>query len=93
MFGHPLFYSLVRVHARAALRKKGLTRSQVNDAIDAATDDVVDAAVAESKATPPAPGAFGDGTIIQAIIDFLKSPAGQQIIAILIQIILAAFGL
>jgi hypothetical protein len=34
-------------------------------------------------------GKLGDGTILQAILDFLKSPQGQQLIDALVKMLLA----
>lgn len=42
---------------------------------------------AVADASPP--GAFGDGTIIKAITDFLNSPLGQLIIQLIMSLIMA----
>jgi hypothetical protein len=75
----------------------------VLDALDLLDSDLgpklLDQAVGDaSKATGqtiefPKPGAFGDGSIIQAILEWFKSPQGQAVIAALIKILLAALGL
>lgn len=91
------YYVRVRAAARFALWAKGYGRHQINAMIDGADEATIDQAAVEAGVAPPdavanAVGAFGDGHVIQAIVDFIKSPAGQQLIAALIQILIAAIG-
>lgn len=85
---HPVFYELTRLRARVELRRMGYKRDEVNSIMDGATDSAIDLAAITAGSTLPTMTAIGDGTILQAIIDFLKSPAGQQLIAALIALLL-----
>lgn len=87
---HPLFYVVTRLKLRSALREKGYSRAEVNDLVDGATDDVIDAADAIANAGQPesAVGAIGDGTLIQKFFEFLQSPAGQALLAALMKLLL-----
>jgi hypothetical protein len=82
------FHALTRLSLRGELRRKGFGPLKINGLIDAASDDVIDAAVDDASVSATV-GAFGDGTVIQTIIDWLKSDAGQAFIAALLKIILA----
>lgn len=88
----PLFNTRLRLAARAELRSRGYSFGEINDIVWAADDDVIDAAIEQAELDAPgvkaALGALGDGTIIQAIIDFLKSPAGQALLQALIALLL-----
>lgn len=86
----PLFYALTRLHARGALRRQGYGFFQINEMMDAAEDDIIDAAAMEVGI--PRTG-LGDGTIIQAILDFLRSEQGQALISALIKLLLGALAL
>ncbi len=83
------FHPLLRLSCRATLRKQGRGFGEINSIMDGWDDDLVPMAV---EMLPPehadAVGALGDGTLIQALIDFLKSPAGQALIAMLIKLLL-----
>lgn len=83
---HPAFYAMARVHARRALREQGKSFSEINEAMNLTDNDLIDS-VADD--VPPMVGSIGDGKIIQAIIDFFKSPQGQAIIAALVKMILS----
>jgi hypothetical protein len=85
------FYVRLRIAARRELRHRGLSARQVTLAMDAADDATCDQAVVESGVSLPV-GAFGDGSIIQAIVDFLKSEEGQKLIQALIALILSVLG-
>lgn len=82
---HPLFNALVRRAARRELEKRGYTDQNIDDMLACATSDVI--ADAQAKAGVEM-GAIGDGTILNAIIEFLKSPAGQALIQALIALLL-----
>lgn len=81
----PLFNTRARIRARLALRDKGYSRAQINFAMDACDDDMISSALAESGADV---SAIGDGTIIGAIIEWLKSPQGQAFIDALLKLLL-----
>lgn len=94
--GH--FYPLVRLAARRELRSQGKSLRETRELLDAATDDLIDTATAAVEAAAQVPGEFrlgagklgaiGDGSIIKAIMDFLASPTGQAIIAMLLKLLL-----
>jgi hypothetical protein len=77
----PLFYSLTRLQTRLALRKEGYGFFEINGILDGAEDEVIDAALVASGGVPVA---LGDGSILKAIMDFLKSEQGQALIKILL---------
>ena len=91
----------IRLRARIAGRRAGLSRDDINMVIDGIDDEVIAKAKALSGVKIPdfkdgqaievpgsTVGAFGDGTIIRQILDFLASPEGQQ----LIRFIFSLFG-
>lgn len=85
----PLFTILARAKCRSALREKGYTFRQINDVISAVDDDAISWAVQETSISP---SAIGDGKIIDAILEFFKSPEGQALIAALIKMLIALIG-
>ncbi len=94
---HSAFYVRTRIFTRLALRTQGYSRPQINAMLDAADDATIDQAVAESGTKPPGAltvgmAAIGDGHIIDAILEFLKSPEGQALISALIKILLAVIA-
>lgn len=82
-----LFYDLVRLHEQRECVKKGMSHADAHAAAQALTDSVIDGAMKQVKVPL---GAFGDGSIIKAIEDFIASPAGQQLIAVLLQLLMHA---
>lgn len=82
-------YPLLRLRCRSELRRQGRNYSEINSIMDGWDDAVVPIAVAM---LPPEHadefGALGDGTIIQAIIEFLKSPAGQMLIQLILSLLM-----
>lgn len=85
---HPLFYELTRFHLKQQLRRAGYNPNLADDA----TNDLIDAAV---SAQPIAPPPFAGGFLAQLIADiqaFLNSPNGQAILAVIMQMILAALS-
>jgi hypothetical protein len=82
------FYA--KVHARRELSNQGYSFRQINEAMQHVDGQAVSAAA--MMAGPEVEGAvgkLGDGTILQAILDFLKSPQGQQLIDALVKMLLA----
>lgn len=99
---HPLAVVFARQQIRQELRKNGVGFLQaIESSRNVTGDDLDDTAAAVGAALPAAMlipdagtvGAIGDGTILQAIIDFFKSPTGQMILGVIIKAILAALGL
>lgn len=94
MLGDRRYYVGARLAARRELRKQGLSNDKIQAAIDACTDEVIDLAAEDAKvgAVVELPGAIGDGTILQKIIDFFNSPTGQALMAALIKLLLSFIG-
>lgn len=92
----PVACAAVRLELAKELRKKDptLTRfAALRKAQDVADDDTINALRTEAeKVAGQKFGAIGDGTILQAIIDFFKSPQGQALIAALIQMLIHLIG-
>lgn len=90
---HPSFYTLTRLAVRAELRSRGLRFHEINDVIAGIDDDVIDVAATQTEAASGVQtatvGAIGDGAILKAISDFLKSDLGKA----LVTAILAFLGL
>lgn len=85
----PLVTILARAKCRSALREKGYSFRQINDVIHAVDDEAISWACVETSISP---SAIGDGKIIDAILDFFKSPEGQALLAALIKMLLALIG-
>lgn len=81
----PLFKVATNVRVRLALRAKGYSRAQINFAIDCIDDDMIASAMTTAGVDA---SAIGDGTIIGAIIDWLKSPQGQAFLDALLKLLL-----
>lgn len=87
----PLFDAFALAHAKKELIRRGVSPDDVERAIATIGGGrAVDAAFHTAKVPV---GAIGDGTIIQAIVDWFKSPQGQALIAALIKVLLAALGI
>jgi len=82
---HPILTRVIRFRVAVELRKQGHTFDEAHELAGQLTDDMIHAGVEQ---TDGAVGAIGDGTILQKIIDFLSSPQGQALIALLIKILL-----
>lgn len=81
-----LFHMHLRLAMRRELRRQGKTSAQINALMAGCDEDVVDEAISQAKATAEV-AALGDGTILQAILDFLNSPLGKAIIAAIIALL------
>lgn len=100
---HPLLYEYARVETRVQLRRRGLSRPQVNEAMDAVTESAVDSGVAATgaavppelvDAAPPAGVAAIDWAgFWQKCKDFINGPGGKALIAFLVSLAMAALGL
>ena len=89
----PVACAVVRMHLREEYRKKGMGLVERIKKANEASDDVINGLVPDAeKVAGKKFGAIGDGTIIQAIIDFLNSPAGKALIDALIQLLIHALG-
>jgi hypothetical protein len=79
------FHRLTRLKVAAALRKQGHSLRDARELSQELTDKDIDAAASRAGVSM---SAIGDGKFLQAIIDFLKSPAGQKLIDLLIGILI-----
>lgn len=85
----PVFRTMIRVRAKRELRRLGYSRVDVAEMMDDCDDDAIDtAATSAAVAIPPTTGAIGDGSIIAAIVEFLKSEQGQALIKALIALLI-----
>ena len=82
--GEQMFHSLVKIRVTNGLVRQGYSRSDARAMASTLTPHLIDGAMA--SVAPD--GAIGDGTILKALLDFLASPAGQQLIQLLISILL-----
>lgn len=83
----PIFNLLARRTCRRKLLDMGYSRWQVQDAIDDLDDDVID--VVFSSTATVGTQAIGDGKIIEAILEWLKSEQGKAFIDAILKILLA----
>lgn len=83
-------HPLLKIQVRNGLRRQGKSFSEINSIMDGWDDGLPDiaASMLPGEHQAAAVGAIGDGTLIQALIEFLKSPAGQALIAMLIKLLL-----
>ena len=73
----------VRLQCRAELLNRGYHWADISEVIEAVDEKQIKVCASEIGIT-----AIGDGTIIGAIIDFLKSPQGQELIAALVKMLI-----
>lgn len=88
----PLFRGLVRVRLRTALRRKGYSFGQAWDMVDEAEDDVLDELITTAAEQTNAVAAIGDGKLLQALLDWLKSEQGAAFLDALLKLLLAMIG-
>lgn len=91
----PVFCAAVRAHLRQEFRKQGMSFGESVRKANQVTDDVIAGLLPDAEKVASAKmgakvevGAIGDGKILKAITDFLSSPAGQEIMAALIKLLL-----
>lgn len=84
-----VFHTYVKMKVAAELRKKGHSVAEAHSLAWTLTPEMIDGAAAMVKIPV---GQLGDGTILQLILDFFKSPQGQQLLAALIQMLLGLLG-
>lgn len=89
----PVACAVVRMHLRDEYKKKGMSLVERVRKANEATDDVINGLVADAeKVAGKKFGAIGDGTILNVIIEFFKSPQGQALIAALIELLIHSLG-
>lgn len=84
------FQSVIRGVVRLRLRRLGYDRSVLDDAVELVNEDLIELASLQSD-IPILQDyqKIGDGTIIQAILEFLKSEQGKKLIDAILTIILS----
>lgn len=83
----PLFRVRTQLGVAAGLREKGYGLLEARRLSQTVDDDLITAAAMQAGVPT---GAIGDGTILQAIIDFFKSPLGQSLIQAIIALLIGA---
>ena len=83
----PLFYRLVKMRTRLALRRRGVSGLDAWAAVEDLDDATIDAVAAAGGPMATAAG-LGDGKILDAILEFLRSEQGQMLIAALVKLLL-----
>lgn len=86
-----LFTLRTRVQLRAALRRKGYSFREINQAVADCTEDVIDAAVEEVGAAAQVAEFTGTG-FLDTIIDFFGSPLGKMLIELLMKLLLGGLA-
>jgi hypothetical protein len=89
---HRLFNGLTKLRTRTTLREQGYGVDEASALLANCESAQIEQAAKQANVSLPennAVGAIGDGTIINAILEFLKSEQGQALIAALIQILLS----
>lgn len=84
----PVFNLIARRTCRRKLLSMGYGFREVQDVLDDLDDDVIDVTYASVAGV----SAIGDGKILDAILEWLKSEQGQKFIDALLQILLALLG-
>lgn len=84
-----LFKARTQMAVAAGLRSRGFGIFEARRLSQTVDNETIQMAVAMAPAGVSAKvGAIGDGTIIQAIIDFFNSPLGKQLIDLIISLIM-----
>lgn len=87
----PIFNIAVRMKMREKLKEKGYGPLQITRALRHIDDEVINGAMADAETLSGVKvvgTAIGDGKIIDAILDWLKSPQGQAFIDALMKLLL-----
>ena len=85
----PVACEVVRVHLRREYRKQGMSPLDSIRAANRVSDEVINGLVPNAERLSGQKfGAIGDGKIFQAIMDFLKSPAGRALIDALVKLLI-----
>lgn len=87
----PVREGILKFRAARELRRLGHDADEIEMAFRMVGRDALAAAVADAKASEGV-AALGDGTLITAFLEWLKSEQGQAVIAALVKILLAALG-
>lgn len=87
----PIFNVAVRMKMREKLREKGYGPLQIARALRHIDDEVINSVMADAETLSGVKvvgTAIGDGKIIDAILEWLKSPQGQAFIDALLKLLL-----
>lgn len=87
----PVFNAVVRMRLRQEFRKQGLGVIESIRKANQATDEVISGLTDDAEkisGTKVVGTAIGDGKIIDAIVDFFKSPQGQAFLDALLKLLL-----
>lgn len=90
---HPFLNAVVRRRVVVELRKAhGLSLHEARELVAELDDDTINEGIKQVAPTveggAEAVGAIGDGVILQKIIDFINSPTGQALIALLLKLLM-----
>lgn len=86
-----LFNIRLRMATRLALRKEGKGFMEIQELMSGFTDDLPQVAAGMCGVAIPAEfgaEAIGDGSILKAILDFLKSEQGQALIKMILMLLM-----
>lgn len=82
-----MFHPLVRAHVRRELRSRGVAFGDSFAMAASLSNGDIDDAMAS---VPEIAGQLGDGSFLKKVEEFLASPLGQALIAILVKLLLGA---
>lgn len=86
---HPVLNAFLRRRLVVELHKAhGMSIADARQMTADLDDEEIDSAVEQTEGAKEAVGAIGDGSLLQKLIDFISSPQGQALIALLIKLIL-----
>jgi hypothetical protein len=87
--GHPILNAVIRRRLIVELHKThGYSMADARELAGELDDDTINNGIKQTEGATEAVGALGDGSFLQKILDFLASPQGQAMIALLIKILL-----
>lgn len=81
----PLFRAITKAKCRQKLRQKGYGIWEIAGVIDAVDDESISWAVSQSGVDM---SAIGDGTFLDKLFEFFKSPQGQAFLDALLKLLL-----
>ena len=85
---HPLLNLVIKRRVIVELHKThGYTMAEARELAGDLDDATIHAGMKQVEGVAEAVGAIGDGTLLQKIIDFIQSPQGQALIALLIKLL------
>ena len=86
---HPLLNAVIRRRVIVELHKThGYSMADARELASELDDETINAGMKQVEGVAEAVNALGDGHILQMLIDFISSPAGQALIKLLISLLL-----